>query len=137
MALVGSGFEVGFVSQMVPLVGNIVAGGLPGVERLADGFVVENFGGVELVAWVSTVEGEVHTFELVFYRLWGTNDHRMDLVSRLGAGLRRPAAGHQQHPQALNRSITRFRNSGCLPASSRPSCSLSVDAVRLPALLAA
>ncbi len=56
MALAGSGFEVGFVSQMVPLVDNIVAGGLPGVERLAVGFVVEDFGGVDLVAWVSTVE---------------------------------------------------------------------------------
>ena len=39
--------------------------------------------------------------------------------------------------RALNRPITRFGNSGCLPASSRPGWCLSVDAVRLAALLAA
>ena len=80
---------------------------------------------------------EVEALELVFYLLRGLNDHRMDLVSRLGAGLRRPAAGHQQHPQALNRTVTGLRNRRRLPASSRPSWCLGVDAVRLPALVAA
>ena len=51
-----SGFEVGFVSQEVPLVVNIGAGGLPGAERSAVGFVVENARRVESVAGAGAVE---------------------------------------------------------------------------------
>ena len=80
---------------------------------------------------------EIQAFELTFDLLRGTNGHRVDLVSGLGAGLRRGAAGHHQHPDALNRAITRLRNRGCFPAGSRPSCRLGVHTVRLAAPLAA